>query len=51
MVKVLGRAILGLVLGKSGPGMLNNTDSYKSIPIGFHTVVKERTIGAGKKNN
>lgn len=49
LLKAFGRAILGFVLGKKGPGMLNDTDSYASIQVGFHRV--KETVGASKKGN
>jgi hypothetical protein len=51
LLKVLGRAILEFVLDKNGPGMLRDTDSHKSIPIGFHTVKETVPVGASKKEN
>lgn len=36
--KLIGRALLGLLFGKVGPAMLNNTDNYSSIPVGVATI-------------
>ena len=38
ILKLLGRAFLGVLLGKFGPAMLNNTDAYSSIPIGISSI-------------
>lgn len=48
LIKVMGRVLLGFLFGKGGPALLNDSDSYKSIPIGFNTV-KER-MKADKKD-
>ena len=38
LLRALGRAIVGLIIGKNGPCMLDDKDGYKSIPIGFDDI-------------
>lgn len=38
VVKLIGRALLGLFFGKVGPAMLNDTDGYSSIPVGLTSI-------------
>lgn len=38
VVKLISRALLGLLFGKVGPAMLNDTDNYSSIPVGLASI-------------
>lgn len=49
LLKVMGRVFLGMLFGKNGPAMLHNADSYKSVPVGIHTI--KETMEANKKRN